>query len=105
MYKKFKDLLMDKAKKGKYLKDEDAEAKMDVVEQIEEMMGDSMSDKMKGMKKVEVASDSKEGLVKGAKELPKALSKIDELIKAKMKLKRKLMSIVMFPRMVAAALI
>lgn len=78
MMKEFKELLMKKAKDGKFLSEEDKAAKMDVLNEIKgtlsEMMGDDLK-RVKGMKKVTVASPTEEGLKEG---LEKAGDVVDE---------------------------
>lgn len=66
--KAFKDLLLKKAKEGKFLSDDEKEAKMESLKGIKEVMSEMMGDdlnKMKGMKKVTVASPTEEGLKEG----------------------------------------
>lgn len=52
-------------KKGKKLSPVEQKAKMGVVKELSSQAGEMLSDKLKGLKKVTVASDSKEGLKKG----------------------------------------
>lgn len=59
-------------KKAKKLSPIEKNAKMNVLKDIQDMASDEMGSKLKGLKKVSVASDSKEGLQEGldkAKEL------------------------------------
>lgn len=68
MIKDFKELMMKKAKEGKFLSEDEKAAKMETLMGIKEMMGEMMADdlkKTKGMKKVTVASPTEEGLVAG----------------------------------------
>ena len=67
--KDMKELFAKKKKIG----DVEKEAKMGVLKEVSDMAGAAMGDKLKGLKKVTVASDSKEGLDKG-------LSKAKELL-------------------------
>ncbi len=76
--KDFKELLMKKAKEGKFLSDEDKDAKMEVVRAVKQMASEEMGDELKnlkGMGKVTVASDSPEGLKAG---LEKAEDVVEE---------------------------
>ncbi len=60
------DKLMKKLeKKDKKLDPLEKEAKMDVVKSLRDQAGAMLSDKVKGLKKVTVASPSKEGLKEG----------------------------------------
>lgn len=64
---KFKQMMMDKMKDKKSgMGDTEKEAKMSVLEHVRGMAQDMMKDRLNGgMKKVEVASDSKDGLKEG----------------------------------------
>ena len=59
--KDMKELFAKKKKIG----NNEKEAKMGVMKEISDMAGAAMGDKLKGLKKVSVMSDSKEGLEKG----------------------------------------
>lgn len=63
-------------KKGKKLSPLEQKAKMDVVKELQSQAGDMMGEKLKGLKKVTVASDSEEGLKAG-------LEKAEEVIEQK----------------------
>ena len=80
MMEKFKKMLMQKAKEGKFLSEEDKSAKMDILNEIkglaESEMGNDLK-KVKGMKKVMVASPTQEGLKEG-------LEKAEEVVEQKM---------------------
>lgn len=77
MMNKFKELLLKKAKDGKFLSEEDKAAKMEVLDGIKELMSDSMGKDLKGLKKVTVASPTEEGLKAG-------LEKADEVVSEKL---------------------
>lgn len=62
MMDKLKKVLDNKKSK---LSDVQQEAKMKVMQALSDEMGGAMKEKLKGLKKVTVASDSKEGLKKG----------------------------------------
>lgn len=62
---KFKKLLEKKHAEGKGLSDVEKDAKSSVLEHLKQMASDSMGDKLKGLKKVTVASDSPHGLAEG----------------------------------------
>jgi len=62
---KFKELLKKKMKSGKMLDDNSAKARMETIDELDDMVGSPMLDKMKGLKKVTVASSSKAGLEEG----------------------------------------
>lgn len=63
--------------KKKKIGDVEKEAKMGVMKEISDMAGAAMGDKLKGLKKVSVMSDSKEGLDAG---LSKAKDMLDKNI-------------------------
>lgn len=68
------DKLMQKLKqKGKKLNPLEQKAKMGVIKELSDQAGSMMGDKVKSLKKVSIASDSKQGLEEG-------LSKAQELI-------------------------
>ena len=69
-------LLKALEKKGKKLDPVAKEAKMGVLKDLSSQAGGLLKDKLKGLKKVTVASDSKEGLEEG-------LDKAEELISGK----------------------
>lgn len=62
---KFRELLKKKIKSGKMLDDNSAKARMETIDELDDMVGSPMLDKMKGLKKVTVASSSKAGLAEG----------------------------------------
>lgn len=69
---KMESLFAKKKKDGKEMSSMEKDAKMSVVHDMKKMAMDAMGDKLKGLKKVSVASDSPEGLKMGlekAKEL------------------------------------
>lgn len=68
MLKRFKDKKKDMSKSEK-------SAKMDVLKGLSKEMGDLMGEKLKGLKKVTVASDSQEGLKHG-------LEKAEEILES-----------------------
>ena len=90
-----KELLLKKANEGKFLNDDEIKAKKSVLSEIEGILGEEMSSKLKGLKKVTIASPTKEGLEAGlekAKEtisdMPdEPLSKEDQIKKLKEQLK------------------
>lgn len=61
------DKMMDKKKKGKKedMSDTEKSAKMGVLEDLKNQASEEMGKRLKGLKKVTVASDSKEGLQAG----------------------------------------
>lgn len=73
---KFEKLLDKKKKGGKELSDVERDAKMSVVKHLKSLAGDEMSNRLKGMKKVSVSSDSPEGLKAG---LEKAEEMVDKM--------------------------
>ena len=80
MEKEFVDLLKKKAaEQSKNPVDSKMlEAKKNVVQQIMEMLHGDMADKMKGLKKVTVASDSPEGITEGLDKAKDMLSGNEE---------------------------
>lgn len=69
---KMESLFAKKKKDGKEMSGMEKDAKMSVVHDMKKMAMDAMGDKLKGLKKVSVASNSPEGLQMGldkAKEL------------------------------------
>jgi len=62
---KFEKLLAKKMKDGKKMSDSEKEAKSGVLSEMKDMASKMMGDKVKGLKKVTVASDSEEGVKKG----------------------------------------
>jgi hypothetical protein len=74
MVNKMKDMKELFAKKKK-ISDVEKEAKMGVLKEVSDMAGAAMGDKLKGLKKVTVASDSKEGLDKGLEKAKELLDK------------------------------
>ena len=71
-------LLAKKAKSGKELSDNEREAKMSVVSGLRDMAQSMMGDKLKGLKKVTVASNDEQGLKSG---LEKAKSMLSDMPK------------------------
>lgn len=65
MQEKFKELLLKKKKEGKVLSPEQAQSKMDVLQELMGLVDDSMGNKIKGLQKVTVAAPTKEGLEEG----------------------------------------
>jgi hypothetical protein len=56
---------LKQAKEKGPMPEPEKKAKMDVMKNLSEMAGSAMKDKLKGLKKVSVSSDSKEGLEAG----------------------------------------
>ena len=66
-------------KKGKKLDPMEQEAKMGVIKSLSEQAGGMMGDKVKGLKKVSIMSDSEHGLEKGLDKAKQMVhSKLDE---------------------------
>lgn len=65
MQDKVMKMLMSKKKEGKTLSDSDKKAKLSALQGMRGMAHQMMGDKLKNLKKVTVASDSKEGLKAG----------------------------------------
>jgi hypothetical protein len=77
MMKKFKELLMEKAKMGKFLSDDEKQAKSSVVKEIKDLMRQAMGE---DLKKVTVAAPTVEGLKAGLKKASEVVEeKKDEL--------------------------
>lgn len=77
-----KEIMMKKAKEGKFLSEEDKAHKLSVLNDIKKIMADAMGDDLKGIKegkmqKVTVASPTPEGLVAG-------LDKAEKVVEDKM---------------------
>lgn len=72
---KFAELLKKKAAEGKFLSEDEKAAKLGVVKEIDDMMGEVMGD---NLKKVTVAADSKEGLEAGLEKAKEVIEKKDE---------------------------
>ena len=72
MMKDFKQLLMKKAKEGKFLSEDDKAAKMDILKELKDIASGAMGD---NLKKVTVASDSAEGLKAGLKKAEEVVEK------------------------------
>jgi hypothetical protein len=66
---------MDMKKKGKPLSDREIEAKTKVVEAMRDMAAAQMGDKLKGLKKVTVASNDPAGLKAGLEKAKELISK------------------------------
>ena len=79
MMPELKELIKKKAKEGKFLSEDEKAAKMEMLNGVKEILGESMSDKLKGakMQKVTVASPTPEGLVAG-------LDKAEEVVEEKL---------------------
>lgn len=71
----FKKLIEKKKSEGKSISPVHQSAKSSVLEELMQHLGASGLDKIKGMKKITVASDSKEGLSEGMK---KAAEMVEE---------------------------
>lgn len=71
-----KELLKKKAQEGKYLKDDELEAKKSVVDEMEGLADQAMAGKLKGLKKVTVAAPDEESLEEG---LEVAKKKVEEM--------------------------
>lgn len=67
-----------KKKKSKEMSPTEKDAKMSVVESLRDMASKAMGDKLQGLKKVTVASDSKEGLKKGLEKAEDLLNNLPE---------------------------
>lgn len=65
MNEKFQKLIEKKKKEGKTLSPVESAAKGSVLNELKDMAGHAMSEKLNGLKKVSVASDSPEGLKHG----------------------------------------
>lgn len=68
--------LLKKKKSDKVMSEPEKQAKMEVLKNLDEDMAKAMSEKLAGLKKVTVASDSSEGLEQG-------LEKAKEMLEAK----------------------
>jgi hypothetical protein len=66
---------MDMKKKGKPLSDREIEAKTKVVQAMRDMAASQMGDKLKGLKKVTVASNDPAGLKEGLEKAKQLISK------------------------------
>lgn len=78
MHDKLMKLMLNKKKEGKQLSDGEQKAKMDALMGMKDMASDMMSSRLKGLKKVTVASDSSEGLETGLETAKKAVGLEDE---------------------------
>lgn len=78
MVKKMMDLMEKKMKQGKKLDPTEKEAKEHVLKTLMDDMSGMMSDKLKGLKKVTVAADSKEDLEKGLEKAKEIIEGEDE---------------------------
>lgn len=67
MMKKLKELMMKKAKEGKFVSEDEQKIKGGLLDAIGSIMSEGGAEKLKGLKKVTVASDSPEGLKEGLK--------------------------------------
>lgn len=72
---KMMDKLMSKKKDSK-MNPEYKGAKMSALQELKKAMAEMMSDDVKGLKKVTVASDSKQGLEEGLEKAKEAFSKM-----------------------------
>lgn len=75
------DKLMKLKKKGSEMSDVEKDAKMSVMKDLRDRAASSLGEKLKGMKKVSVASDSEAGLKEGldkAKEIMEGKEDMDE---------------------------
>lgn len=70
------ELLKKKKREGAEISDVEKEAKMSAVKDLSGMASEMMGGKLKGLKKITVASDSAEGLKEG-------LEKAEEIVEAK----------------------
>lgn len=75
MDEKMMKMLMQKKKEGKSLSDSDKAAKMQALHGMRSMADEMMGEKLKGLKKVTVASNDKSGLEHGLDEAKKMLEK------------------------------
>jgi len=78
MNDKMMKMLMKKKKEGKNLSDSDKEAKMKAIHGMRDMANEMLGSKVKGLKKVSVASNTEEGLKHGIGEAQKMLNQNDE---------------------------
>lgn len=76
--KKFKELLKKKLEEGKVLSGDKKKAKCEMLDELDGITKNAMSDKLKGMKKVTVASPTSEGLEKGLEMAKEKVSDMDE---------------------------
>lgn len=72
-------LIEKKKKDGKELSEVEGKAKETVLSDLKDMAGKAMSDKLNGLKKVSVASDSEEGLKKGLDKAKDIVEKMPEV--------------------------
>lgn len=75
---KFEKLLEKKRKGGKELSENEQKAKMSVVKHLKDIAGSEMSERLKGLKNVSVASNSKEGLESGLTKAKEIVSKMGD---------------------------
>jgi len=75
----FKKLLMEKAKEGKFIKPEDAKEKMNVLSEIDDIMGSEMGEKLKGMNKVTIAAPDQESLEEGIEAAGEIVEEMPEM--------------------------
>lgn len=78
MNEKMMKLLEKKKKSGMGMSDAEKDAKMSVIKDMQDMAKNAMGDKLSGLKKVTVTSDSPEGLQKGLEKAKEILPKDDE---------------------------
>jgi len=74
--KMLQKLMEKKGSEGKMLSDTEKEAKMSVIKDLQDRMSDMMHDKLGGLKKVTVASNSPEGLEHGLDKANEMLGKM-----------------------------
>jgi hypothetical protein len=80
--KAFKELLQKKLKEGKFLSEDDIEAKKSVLSELKSDMEKQLAENLKGIKKVVVTSNSPEGLKEGlekAKEIVKSAPEMEKV--------------------------
>lgn len=78
MHDKLMKLMLSKKKEGKSMSDSEQKAKMEALHGMKEMASEMMSDRLKGLKKVTVASNSPEGLDAGLKKAQELVESEDE---------------------------
>jgi len=76
MHGKFMEMM--KKKKGGEMSGIEKDAKSSVIQEMKKMAEDAMGDKMKGLKKVTVASNSPEGIEKGLEKAKEIISQMPQ---------------------------
>ena len=78
---KFLELLKKAAKEGKNIDRNSKEysAKEDILNEIKEVMSEKMMDKMKGLKKITIASDTMDGLKAGLDKAEDVLEESEDM--------------------------